>query len=537
MSNNYKTFDWISYVRRYPDLKNANINTKEKAFLHWNNHGKNEGRIINNIENINIVKKNQFIYQSPTNNYFNKKFYKNTYNLHDINENELINHYTSIGYKMNYNPSLYFNTKWYMETYKIKENMDPLTHFISNLKSSIFKPNELCTYFIRFNVNEPWVSTRGDFIPLSNQKKKINFILPGINNSITGGPQTIYLFANMLANNNYNVRIISMFEPVSPDFITEINKRMKFNKNIELETQFNNDILISYDDIFIISAWWTAYPLKYILGYLNIKKFIWMIQENELIFHMGDNIYQKALDTYNMDYISLVHSSILLDGLKSINFGPFKNQEYLSNNCIAFEPAINNDDFYYIPKERNSTNKIKIIFYSRNSTPRNLHSLIIDTLKNSYHNELINNINFEIIGFGEKIGRYNLCYDFFYEDYGFLNLDKYSELFRESDILINLLMSPIIGPVPLEMASCNGICIHNNYLYKNQETVSKYSDKIIMCEPNVLDLTEGLNKAIQIVRSNKISNDFPKLIHKNWDDSLKCCLDFLKIKLNMDNYL
>jgi len=436
---------------------------------------------------------------------------------------------------MNYNPSLYFNTKWYIETYKIPENLDPLTHFISNVKRGIYKQNELCSYFIRDDFNKPWTSIKGDFVPLVNQKKRINFILPGINNSITGGPQTIYFFANMLANQGYNVRIISMFEPVGKEFITEINKRIVFNKNIELETQFNNDILISYDDIFVISAWWTAYPLKHILGYLNIKKFIWMIQENELIFHMGDNIYQKALDTYNMDYISLVHSSILLDGLKSINFGPFKNQEYLNNDCIAFEPAIRKDQFYYIPKNRN--NKIKIIFYSRNAAPRNLQSLIIDTLKNSFENELIDNTNYEIIGFGEKEGRYAICDNFFYNDVGFLNIDKYSQLFREADILINLLMSPILGPLPLEISNCNAVCVHNNYLYKNKESVSRYTDKIIMCEPNVLDLTDGLNKAIEIVKLNQISNNTPKLIHENWDDSLKCCLDFLNIKLNMNNYL
>ena len=77
----------------------------------------------------------------------------------------------------------------------------------------------------------------------------------------------------MLAENGYNVRIISLYSPLDLNFKTEILKRIKFNKNIELESQFNKDITISYDDIFIASAWWTVDPLKFILGYLTFKKF------------------------------------------------------------------------------------------------------------------------------------------------------------------------------------------------------------------------------------------------------------------------
>ena len=40
----YNDFDWNNYVSHYEDLKNDNINTKEKAWKHWINHGKKEGR-------------------------------------------------------------------------------------------------------------------------------------------------------------------------------------------------------------------------------------------------------------------------------------------------------------------------------------------------------------------------------------------------------------------------------------------------------------------------------------------------------------
>jgi len=47
-----ENFNWIKYVSYYSDLKNDNINTKEKAYNHWIKYGKNEGRIYfdNNAE-------------------------------------------------------------------------------------------------------------------------------------------------------------------------------------------------------------------------------------------------------------------------------------------------------------------------------------------------------------------------------------------------------------------------------------------------------------------------------------------------------
>jgi len=43
-------FDWVFYIHKYPHLQRAGINTKEKALRHWNNYGKNEKRICNNIQ-------------------------------------------------------------------------------------------------------------------------------------------------------------------------------------------------------------------------------------------------------------------------------------------------------------------------------------------------------------------------------------------------------------------------------------------------------------------------------------------------------
>ena len=47
-----ENFNWKKYISYYADLKNDNINTREKAYNHWIKYGKNEGRIYfdNNVD-------------------------------------------------------------------------------------------------------------------------------------------------------------------------------------------------------------------------------------------------------------------------------------------------------------------------------------------------------------------------------------------------------------------------------------------------------------------------------------------------------
>ena len=46
----YQNFDWKQYIDNYDDLKKAGIDTKDKAWKHWMNHGKLEGRNFINVE-------------------------------------------------------------------------------------------------------------------------------------------------------------------------------------------------------------------------------------------------------------------------------------------------------------------------------------------------------------------------------------------------------------------------------------------------------------------------------------------------------
>jgi hypothetical protein len=65
----YSSFDWIVYLKNYPDLRQAGITDCEKAWSHYQRFGKQEGRICTPLTVVPKIKKEEFKY---------KVLYKNT---------------------------------------------------------------------------------------------------------------------------------------------------------------------------------------------------------------------------------------------------------------------------------------------------------------------------------------------------------------------------------------------------------------------------------------------------------------------------
>ena len=90
-----------------------------------------------------------------------------------------------------------------------------------------------------------------------------------------------------------------------------------------------------------------------------------------------------------------------------------------------------------------------------------------------------------------------------------------------------MLLSHHTGLISFEMAMCGEITIHNEYFTKNQEYMKKYTDKILISEPNQIDLMRNLKKAMYLVKNNLVSSEPPKLILNNFNQTLEPCCDFL----------
>uniref|UniRef100_A0A6C0KMK8 WsaF C-terminal domain-containing protein n=1 Tax=viral metagenome TaxID=1070528 RepID=A0A6C0KMK8_9ZZZZ len=92
-------------------------------------------------------------------------------------------------------------------------------------------------------------------------------------------------------------------------------------------------------------------------------------------------------------------------------------------------------------------------------------------------------------------------------------------------------MAPHPSYPPLEMLFCNGVCLHTEFSNKTNETMARYSDKILLVEPSINALLDGLIKCIDIIKKNNISDKPPFLLNNNWNEALDTCLKFFK-KIN-----
>jgi len=67
-------FDWKQYIENYQDLIDSGINTKEKAWYHWMNHGKNEGRKYDTLNKNAEKDTNGNVVEKETREYMDEDF-------------------------------------------------------------------------------------------------------------------------------------------------------------------------------------------------------------------------------------------------------------------------------------------------------------------------------------------------------------------------------------------------------------------------------------------------------------------------------
>ena len=140
-----KYFDWITYLNNYPDLKEYCIDTEEKAKDHYLNKGMKEDRIFYNINDIIF---DDFDWQKYI------LHYNDLHNL-NLNNNETILHWLKYGQKENriffkYSDKIlpnYFNWIEYINLYDdlkncIKNEDEAINHYLEHGK----KENRLYNY-------------------------------------------------------------------------------------------------------------------------------------------------------------------------------------------------------------------------------------------------------------------------------------------------------------------------------------------------------------------------------------------------------
>jgi glycosyltransferase involved in cell wall biosynthesis len=374
----------------------------------------------------------------------------------------------------------------------------------------------------------PWFNPlRVEVIPELAYRPHLNVLVPGLAmKHMSGGPNTAVNFAYRLAALGLRVRFVATDAPIEPDHsifweharaLTGIGEPL-YNVELVDASDRAGPLQIGEHDVFMATAWWTAQIAKYAVRHTRHSRFIYLIQDYEPLLHPASTQSALCEETYRLDYIPIVNSSLLAEFLVSSKIGRFADADF-ARKTIAFEPAVDRTRFFPVAAARPGT-KRRLLFYTRPmSGLRNLYEMGVAALQKVVAERILDPNEWEFVGMGEAFAPVPLGGGAVLQPAPWLNFDAYAQQVRESDVLLSLMLSPHPSYPPLEMAACGKPVVTTAYCNKTPERLSRISPHIIAVEATVEGIAEGLVTAIGRVGTGETDVDSVSALPATWDES------------------
>jgi len=356
----------------------------------------------------------------------------------------------------------------------------------------------------------------------------LNLLLPGVRmSSMSGGPNTALNLVYRLAMTGFPIRIISTDVQVDPDskpimqHIMALAGTDEFLPHVEIvdASDRSRPFSVGAKDVFVATAWWTAQMAKHAAKLLGNRPFVYLIQDFEPLLHPASTQYALALETYTLDHIPVINTSLLWDYLCSFRIGRHGDPDFAAK-AIVFDPAFSTDSFYFDERRKQSKRR-RLLFYARPTTGlRNLFDIGVLALRSAIANGVLSPLNWTFLGIGEQFENVDLGHGAVLECAPWLSFDDYAELMRTSDVLLSLMLSPHPSYPPLEMAACGGLVVTNSFANKTPERMAAISRNIIAVEPTIEAIGEALEHAVARLDDvdTRRANSQSKL-PTTWDES------------------
>lgn len=250
MNNNLKQFDYKFYINYYKDLKENNIDTYEKAYQHYKNHGLNENRFISAEHLLNKLKFNSFIYKS------------NYTDLVEMNDEELKRHFINHGIIENRICSrlIVDNSKIKINTSKKNDELNLNKLFLKSINNYLNLPN--------YNkVKNSNIGTVKNFFEINNEN--ILNTLKKIQNKLDPKKELVLTIGHSLypSNGGGENWLIDMIKYTSNDY----NNIGICFRNVVEGKDFSNLNLVELDFVDIIQMEYDLYLLINIIKFFNPK--------------------------------------------------------------------------------------------------------------------------------------------------------------------------------------------------------------------------------------------------------------------------
>lgn len=332
---------------------------------------------------------------------------------------------------------------------------------------------------------------------------RLNLLIPSVNKEHAfGGINTaLNLFEELRMIMDCRSRIICVDATIGKDNILPTEYRVVDAEQdnsadyqaVSFADRYGKKIIVERNDIFIATAWWTAYNIKNIIREQSKifsytpKPFVYIIQDFEPGFYPWSTRYLLADSTYgnDVDVFALINSEQLKTYLEQ--------NDYKFKMTWDFPPVFNAKLKEIILNDNKLVKKVKrILIYGRPSVPRNAFELIIEGLK-LWSDKYKEYSEWEILSAGEIHSDIALRDGVLIKSVGKLSLEEYADLLKSTYAGISLMVSPHPSYPPLEM-SVFGIKTITNTCYNKD--LSTFNDNIISltkCTPNsIADALESI---------------------------------------------
>ncbi|OUQ46180.1 glycosyltransferase family 2 protein [Lachnoclostridium sp. An118] len=333
------------------------------------------------------------------------------------------------------------------------------------------------------------------FKKIERKDYRLNLVLPALNKEyVFGGIATaMSCFEAMGKQLGCSTRIILVDADMDDEAKKKYGKKYAIvesddNSNakhqiVSMANRKNKTLLVSENDQFMFTAWWTAYIVQTEYrkwkesNKLNLPSFLYLIQDYEPGFYAWSPRYVLAEATYRYEFpqVAIFNSSELKEYILK--------KGYSFERVYCFDPLLNSVLKNEVQSLTDTIYKRKqILVYGRPSVDRNAFEIIVEALRKWVAIQP-GAESWTILSAGEQHDPVNLGEGLYLESVGKLTLEEYAKVLRESFAGISLMVSPHPSYPPLEMSVFDVKTITNSYSNKNMSYFSENITSVDNMDP------------------------------------------------------
>lgn len=519
-------FNESFYLHRYADVKAAVRSGQFPCgFAHYVVAGKEEGRACSG-ENYLAGSYEKVSTQLKV--LFDEDWYLHEYPLaaNEIEKKKVgaFEYYNSQGVLERHSPNSWFDEQWYLSFYPDVLDLIEIGHCRSGFDHYLNfgraehriprrKAKEILEYKFPGVTRLAGLETVGHLeaklrpMPVEiveRAKLRINFVLPTLDKDIMfGGYAAILQLLRKTAKMGFDIRILVSEDGHLTEEYALFNLRGTVDKEFMDNVEFQNiayrqqRIPVSKNDRFIAYSAWTALIASDLASCTDEEKIIFLIQEDERIFHHNDSIRALVESAYGLPHVPLFNSAELMRHFKNNGMSIFSSGESVEEP-IWFNHVLTPVKTPTVSSLSKNNDGKRLLFYARpeSHAARNLFEIGFLALK-----EAIRKGHFDRTWSFDGVGT---LVEKKYVDIGegrVMNMmpkldgGAYGELLAGYDVGLSLMYAPHPGLVHFEMAAAGMNVVVNEYGERNAEYFANKSKNFLVAKPTISGLAEALGQA------------------------------------------